>query len=362
MSGAGTGASTLPAARADIIDLHSHWFSPAAVDILGRREGAPRIAVTEAGLTLHRAGPGSNGVPFALGDHWFDIDARIRHLDASGVAHQLVSWPTTLGIDAVTSGDWRPLWRAYNDDLGQLVRRHPDRFSAVAALSTHDIAWSVAELERAHEQLGLIGAVLPVNAFFSSASARALAPIFEVAQRYRSHIYLHTGYASPNVAGQPPVVEHVDNAGVRWFLDASWHFASAAATLAFGDFLSPYPDVTIQIAMLGGSGTAALVAEQVELGAARTGISNVRDRFRQIWFDTGAAGNGPAAIAAAIRVLGADRIVFGSDFAPLPALPPVIRNVLSGVSDPQEANAVFTTNARALLARFGVAQSAAVAA
>ncbi len=357
-------ASTLPAGRADIVDLHSHWFSPAAVDFLSAREANPRMAATpDGGLALHRAGPGGSGLPFPLGTHWFDIEHRLRHLDASGVAHQMISWPTTLNVDAVYgAGDWRPLWRAYNDDLGQLVKRHPDRFSAVAALSTQDIAWSVKELERAHEQLGLIGAVLPVNAFFTSASAQSLAPIFEAAQRYRSHIYLHTGYAGPNVPGQPPLIDHADNQGVRWLLDAGWHFASAVATLAFGDFLKPYPDVTVQVAMLGGSGLAALLAEQVELGPMRTGITNVRERFRQIWLDTGAAGNGPAAVAAAVRVLGADRVVFGSDYAPVPAIPPVIDNILAAVTSPAEADAIFNTNGLALLERFGVGQRLTAAA
>lgn len=341
--------------RNDIIDLHSHWFSPSSIEILGRQAGAPRIATAPDGSrAIHRAGPGSNGLPFALGDHWFDIDARIAHLDASGVAHQMISWPTTLGVDSLANGtDWRPLWAAYNDDLAALVKAHPDRFSAVAALSTHDIAWSVRELERAHAN-GLIGAVLPVNGFFTSASARSFAPIFEAAQRLGSHIYLHTGYASPNVPGQPPIVEHVDNAAARWVLDNGWHFASAVATLAFGDFLDPYPDVTVQVAMLGGSGLAALVAEQVEIASARSGITDVRARFHRIWLDTGAAGNGPAAVAAAIRVLGADRVVFGSDFAPVPAIPPVIANIQTAVTDDAQAQAVFSGNARALLSRFRI--------
>ena len=343
-------------ARPPIIDLHSHWFSPAAVEILGQQPGAPRIATaTDGARAIHRAGPGSNGLPFALGEHWFDIDLRLKHLDASGVAHQLISWPTTLGVDSLANGtDWRPLWAAYNDDLSALVRAHPTRFSAVAALSTHDIAWSVKELERAHEKLGLIGAVLPVNGFFTSASARAFAPLFEAAQRLGSHIYLHTGYASPAIPGQPPIVEHLDNAAARWVLDNAWHFASSVATLAFSDFLDPYPDVTVQVAMLGGSGLAALVAEQVEISAARSGISDVRARFRNLWLDTGAAGNGPAAVAAAIRVLGADRVVFGSDFAPVPAIPPVIANIEAAVTSAEEAHAVFAGNARQLLARFAI--------
>jgi predicted TIM-barrel fold metal-dependent hydrolase len=354
----------LSAGRADIVDLHSHWFSPASVELLGKRGGSPRIVTADDGSrALHRAGPGTNGAPFPLGAHWFDIDARIRHLDASGVAHQMISWPTTLGVDSITGpDDWRPLWSAYNDDLGALVKCHPNRFSAVAALSTVDIAWSVKELERAHEKLGLIGAVLPVNGFFSPGAARNFAPIFEAAQRHGSHIYLHTGYASPNIPGQPPIVEHIDNAIVRWVLDAGWHFASAVVTLAYTDFLKPFPDVTVQVAMLGGSGLAALIAEQAENFSGMTGIANARDHFGQIWLDTGAAGSGSAAIAAAVRVLGADRIVFGSDYAPVPAIPPVIDNVLAAATSPAEADAIFTANARGLLDRFGVGARSTVAA
>ena len=114
--------------------------------------------------------------------------------------------------------------------------------------------------------------------------------------------------------------------------------------------------------MLGGSGLAALIAEQAQIAAARTGLADVREHFRQIWLDTGAAGGGSAAIAAAVRVLGADRIVFGSDFAPVPDIPPVIARVAAAVSGPEEADALFSGNARALLARFLPADALSAAA
>jgi predicted TIM-barrel fold metal-dependent hydrolase len=51
------------------------------------------------------------------------------------------------------------------------------------------------------------------------------------------------------------------------------------------------------------------------------------ERFRQIYLDTGAGGRGPQAIALATRVFGADRIVFGTDYAPQPSVRPVIENI-----------------------------------
>ncbi|WP_181404528.1 amidohydrolase family protein [Asticcacaulis tiandongensis] len=338
-----------------IIDLHSHWFSPSSVAHLSDRTYGPRITTDTSGVkALHRPAAGETPLPFVLGNQWFDIEARLAHLDANHVKHQLLSWPTTLGVDpALSADDTRLIWRDYNDELAALVRQHPRHLSAVAALSTSDISWSVTELKRSHEELGLIGAVLPVNGFASLAAARHFAPLFAEAQKHKSHIYLHTGYAHPQISGQPPVWLHADNPQVRGTLDTAWQFASSVITLAYTGFLDDYPDVTVQVAMLGGSGVIALVAEAAKAWALRHG-SVPKDRFERLWLDTGAAGQGPAAIAAAVRVLGADRILFGSDYAPAPDIAPVIANVQAAGLSETDAQKIFYSNGHALLARHGI--------
>ncbi|MDR2689842.1 MAG: amidohydrolase family protein [Azoarcus sp.] len=335
----------------DKIDTHSHWFSPRVVELLGARGVAPRFVHDGEGrLCLHRAGPGTppgRSEAFPLGAQWFDIDARLAHLDEHGISRQLLSWPTTLGVDAaLPAAETTPLWAACNDDLAALTQRHPARFGALAVLSTSDIAWSVRELARAHDELGLIGAVLPVNGFASLAGAERFRPVFEVAQRYRSHIYLHTGYANPAIPGQPPLHLHSDNATIRGVLDTGWSFAAATITLAFSDFLRPYPDISVQVAMLGGSGMMALVAEQIALNAKHHGVDDVRERFRQLWFDTGAAGRGAQAIALAVNVLGASRVVFGTDYAPAASVKPVIDEIMRAPLSDEDRKLIFSANAR----------------
>jgi predicted TIM-barrel fold metal-dependent hydrolase len=339
---------------AKIIDLHSHWLPPSTLEILGKRDSVPRIFKDNGQIRL-LGGPGSpaSGAGFALGRAWTDIEARLDDLALAGVVHQLISWPTTMGLDPVmTPAESVPLWRAWNHDVGELVRTHPRQFSGLAALSTSDIAWSARELARGHEELGLIGGTLPVGAFFSLEAARQLAPILEVAQHFGSHIYLHTGWAHGSLTGQPPIVEHSDNSIVRWVINSGYSFASAVATLAYSDFLAAYPDVTFQIAMLGGTGLGALIAEQAALSPQFNSLP-ISKAFGQLWLDTGAAGSGSAAVAAAIRVLGADRIVFGSDYGPMPALPPVIGRVKDAVGSPHESDLVFFKNAEELLQRHG---------
>lgn len=357
---AGTSTEARPRSRGSrpagpVIDLHSHWFSPSTVSALSARTYGPRIGLDARGRrVLHRPASGQASPPFVLGPQWFDIDARLRHLEAVGVVHQLLSWPTTLGVDpALTAAESRPLWRAYNDDLAQAVRASPRQLSGVAVLSTSDIAWSAEELKRAHGNLGLVGAVLPVNGFATLEAARHFAPILDVAQREKSHLFLHTGFAHQSIPGQPPVTLASDTIDIRGALDTATQFASAVVTLAYSDFLDAYPDVTVQIAMLGGSGVAAVIAEATAL-PGRTAEPR-RTRFERLWLDTGAAGQGPAAIAAAARVLGPDRIVFGSDYAPGASIAPVIANVHAAELAPAAERQVLYDNARDLLARHGVA-------
>ncbi len=342
----------MPAERR-IIDLHAHWFSERVTEILTARSLPPRIVRDALGATMQNGGGGLPGRELRLSDQWFDLDLRRRHLDDHGIVHQLLSWPTTLGVDAVLGPDETlPLWEAYNDDLSELVSSDPGRFSGVAVLSTSDIEWSVRELRRAHTELGLIGAVLPVGSVVSLEAAQQLAPVFEVAQEFGSHFYLHTGYANPSLSGQPAIPVHDDLGQLRWIVDTAAHFAQAVLTLAFSDFFDRYPDINFQIAMLGGSGLIALAAEQIAISAERLGEYDIHERFRRIYLDTGAAGRGSEAIGLATRVFGASQIVFGTDLGPFPSVEGVIANVEAAPITDADRDLILEGNAQRLLGRF----------
>lgn len=357
-------SSTAPApegAPGGLIDLHNHWISPAAFEILSTRTTGIRYVTNEKGeRALVRP-----GAPAAAqrdrqrgprGTQMFDgADVRLRHLDEHGIQRQLISWPTTSNVDpALTADEARLLWAAYNDELSGLVRQHPDRFSGVAALSTLDVEWSARELARAHDKLGLIGGVLPANGFDTLEGAKEFAPVFETAQKYKSHIYLHTGYANARIPGQPPLPGHHDSQQARAALDNLWNFTAATITLAFSGFLDAYPDVTVQVAQLGGSGGIALVAEAVRQSADRNGITDISAKFRQIYLDTGAGGRGPEAIALATRVFGAERILFGTDYGAMPSVVPVIENIRQSPITEDDRRKIFVENGRQLLAAKGV--------
>lgn len=368
--------SSSPAPRGRIVDWHTHWVGPSVTKLLVERTTGPRLVINARGERFAIAKGPTEPKPGAKPQesYTYDIAERLRHLDEVGVARQLISSVGPAYDGALTPEEARAFWRAQNDDLAELVRTHPKRFLALATLPTANPQGAAEELERAHRDLGLIGATLPLDAFIHRDSARALAPIFAVAQKYRSHIYVHRGPAAPTIPQQTPEVGATnayfglppsrqpngelpdlpgDHAWARSTLITSTHLAAGAITLALTDFLDPYPDVTVQFTMIGGS--IAQVIEAVEQRTERAGQPNPRERLRRLYFDTGATGRGPRGIALAAKVVGADRILFGSDYGPWPSIAPFIQGVLDADLTAAERELIFVENGRALLQARGLA-------
>lgn len=340
-----------PASPASLVDFHAHWIGPRVVELLGQRT-SPRPP---------------------QGQGWFDIEARLRQMDQAGVQRQVLSYVGAAYDGVLAPGEARPFWRAQNDDLAALVKKHPGRFSGLATLPTANVAWAAGELQRAHQELGLLGATLPLDAFISLAGARALAPVFAVAQKNRSHIFVHRGVASADIPGrQPevggtnpyfglatpdaanprPTVTPGDNPTARTLLVTATHLAAGVITLALTDFLDACPDVTVQVAMMGGS--ISWVAEQIQMAAEEAGQPIPAKRFRSVYLDTGQSGRGPRGIALAAKVFGADRILFGTDSGPTASIGPTIASVKQAALTAEEKQQILVENGRRLLEAKGI--------
>ena len=333
------------ASRGAIIDCHAHWMGPRVVQLAKERG----LAAREGGV--------------------YDMEYRLQLMDEAGVQRQVVSYVRAAYDGVLAPDEARPLWRAQNDDTAALVRKYPTRYSGLATLPTANVAWAADELRRAHEELGLIGATLPLDAFTSLEGARALSPIFDMAQRLRSYIYVHRGPASPDIPGQHPEVgptneyfglpsssatdfrvlsTNGDNQGARLHLITATHLATGAITLALTEFLDDYPDVAVQLTMMGG--TIGWVAEWMQRIAEESGRPIPAERFRRIYLDCGARARYPRGVAMGAKVFGIDRILFGTDLGAVGAILPTIGFVNEATLTPQEKNRIFVENARELLA------------
>lgn len=297
-----------------LVDWHSHYLSRAELDFLAARAEAPRLVRDAEGVASfdNPATASGEGLPFA-GVAPSSVEARLRQMDNNGVQRQLLSQTIPLGFDVTLPlEDQRTLYRTYNDELAEVLRQHPGRFLAVAALPSADPQWAAEELRRAHRELGFIGGSLPLNAFISLKSARTLAPLFTEAQRLGSHFLIHRGPASALLPDQPAVVIPEDTAFARLGLINGYHLTAGGITLGLTDFLDPYPDVSIEIVML--SGYLPHLLDTWITAGRNNGIADPLARLRRLYLDTGPYSRNGEWVAQAVRKIGADRILFGTDY------------------------------------------------
>lgn len=116
-------------------------------------------------------------------------DMRLAHMDEYGIDRQLLLL-TAPGVQVVRPSEGTALAREANDIALDACRRHPDRFSALAAFDPRDVAGSVKEIERAMAA-GCNGAVL--NSHFQGhyLDEAAYWPILECLEAQDAALYIH---------------------------------------------------------------------------------------------------------------------------------------------------------------------------
>jgi len=293
-----------------MIDMHAHWRPAELADDLRARTREPRIVRNDAGAEVLKM-PRMGEAPLA--EAFDDIDFHLARMDRQGVATSVLSllgsfcWIEAQPLDVAV-----PLCRKVNDGLSAICRKHPGRFSAFAALPLTDMSAAVAELERALELTGMIGAQIPGNYFLSGKDAEAMRPLLEAANRHRAVLFVHhgprPGDAFPKVAGD------TDNARRRnGTLDMQASLSSVMVTLCLTDILADYPEATVVVHNLGGN-----IPYEIErmdhrclLDTPNEELPSSRFRKAKVYVDCNSFG--AHSIEAAVRLYGADRIVCGTD-------------------------------------------------
>jgi uncharacterized protein len=243
-----------------IIDAHTHIFPP---EVIADRERYCQGEPAFASIYADEAAP------------MVDASGLIAAMDEAGVD---ISW--ALGFP------WRSLdnARLHNDYLAAAVAEHPDRLRGLACVHPPG-DWALAEAERALG-LGLHG--LGELAFYDSdLDNDSLAPICKLAAEADVPLLLHT---NEPVGHQYP--------------------GKAPMTLAalYG-LITAHPDTKLVLAHMGG-GIFFYTAFKKQVKAA---LANV-------WLDTAAAPflYRPRAYGLAVELMGADKVLLGSDYPLLP--------------------------------------------
>lgn len=271
------------------IDVHAHLWSEQYLDLL-ESFGNTSTAVNR-GL-----GAGPDGA---------ELDARFALMESAGVDLQVLSAAPASPhfADAAHAVEAA---RRVNDEYAEIVRRYPYRFRALASLPLPHTDAALAELTRAIDELGMVGATITTSVLGRTVADPAFLPVYAELDRRGSTLFVHPAGAGAESS--------LITTNMTWAIGAPVEDTVAIAHLILAGIPSRFPNLKIITGHLGGALPMLLermdrqngweapdTPEKPSLAAAR------------LWYDTVAHGHLPA-LRAAVDTLGADRLVLGTDF------------------------------------------------
>lgn len=270
-------------------DIHQHLWPEELISALSRRSTPPRIRRKGGHLVLELVGEPEYRIDTA--DH--DPEWRARRAAELGIGLSVISLSAPLGIEWLPGDEGRDLVEAYNEG----VRGLGAGFASWAAVPV--LEPQPAQVDRLIDA-GHIGLSLPASAISTRQGLDQLGPVLDRMEDRSAPLFVHPGpiYAADRFGTERE--EPVWWAALTGYVDQmnrAWH-----AFVELGR--ERHPNLRVAFAMLAGG--APLHGERL---AARGGpqVSDDPNLFYDI------SSYGPRGIDAALRAVGVDQLVFGTD-------------------------------------------------
>lgn len=324
------------------IDIFAHVIPPKFLQALLKKAPSQKDAIGRA------ASPPTT----------YDLDLRFRIMDRFEDVLQVVSIPVpvvdTLGKDAVD------LCKMANDEVAELLIKHPDRFaSAAALLPMNDVDAALAETDRAVKDLRFRGVQIFSSPNGEPIDSPKFLPLFEKMSQYNLPIWIHPeiNFASPEMRQTAIDIPHL-MITLRWPYETS----IAMARLVYSGVMERYPNLKIITHHCGGmvpffSGRIAQSHDTQEM-RVRTKFKteftvHPIELFRKFYADTVVNGN-TSALMCGYDFFGVDRLLFGTDMPydsqlGMRTLRSTIRSVQEMAIPEADKKKIFFENAQKLL-------------
>jgi aminocarboxymuconate-semialdehyde decarboxylase len=290
------------------IDLHTHVIPPRWDDWAARFGGGqwprlePRAACRATIMTGERFFRD-------VDDRCWDPARRLEDMDRLGIDVQVLSPPPVMFCYWAEPKAAQAFARMQNDNVAAVAARHPRRFVGMATVPLQDPALAIAELRQAREALGLSAVEIGTCPGGRDLDDPALFDFFAACRDLGMAVFVHP--ATPLI-GQERLTKYYFPLIVGNPLET----ALAISTLIFGGVLERLPD--LRIAFAHGGGAFAFTLARLDHGwkvrpEGRAAIPRPpREYARRLYVDSLTLA--PENLRFIVDVLGADRVVIGSDY------------------------------------------------
>lgn len=272
------------------IDIHAHFIPNNCLDDIRNT----------------RSASGQSGAP--IDPKLFDLQLRIKDMDAAGVDMQVLSPLPSAAYYNLEPEACLQYSRRQNDGIAQTVKERPDRFSGMAMVPLQSPDKAIAELDRAINELGLRGVEILANVNGRDLDSPELMPFFKEVEVLDVPVFIHPA----QVAGSDRMKDYYLQNLIGNPLDTTL----AAAHIIFGGILEKLPGLKFCLAH--GGGYLPYQRGRWERGyQVRTESKSIIKQppshyIPLLYFDT--ITHFPPALEYLINSVGADKIVMATDY------------------------------------------------
>ena len=143
-------------AMSKVIDLHAHVVFEEVFGVAGKY--GPELLTDKDGLTFFRVGNYQLKPINYRSTVFMDVDLRLERMEQDGIDVQMLSPNPLTMFHHVPKETAIKFCQIQNDTMAKVVSKHPEKLLGAAALPMQDVDAAIKELDRAINQLGLVGA------------------------------------------------------------------------------------------------------------------------------------------------------------------------------------------------------------
>jgi predicted TIM-barrel fold metal-dependent hydrolase len=242
--------------------------------------------------------------------------------------------------------------RLANDEMAELVQKHPDRFVGFAcALPLNDTEASLREVDRAVGDLGALGAQVFTNVLGVPLDHPTFDPIFARLEVLDRAMWLHP---TRNATWRDYPSETESNFGLWWSLGWPYETAAALSRLVYSGSMERHPK--LKVIAHHGAGMIPHFSSRLAMGP---GFRQTKDSlprppleyFKRFYADTALFG-AQHAVQCVLDFFGPDHVLFGTDMplGPPTAVEATIADIEGCDLSVLERSAVYGDNVATLLA------------
>lgn len=290
------------------IDSHTHILTEEAMRLLAKE--SPKVAPVLKGRGTPQATLTIDGrvVQDPMPSEIWDVDLRLRDMDAHGVDVQVLS-PTVFTFYYNQDPALALTCTAIqNEEIAALARNKPDRFIGLGSVPLQAPELAAKELRRSIATLGLRGAMIGTNVNGRNLDDPALDPFWAEAERLGAFLFIHP---HGGIFGDRLASYYMKN-----FVGLPFDTTIAAASLVFGGVLERHP--RLKISLSHGGGFVPYQAGRFQHAydvrpEARAHLPNgPAASIGRLYYDT--ILHSKSALEYLVSAAGAERVLLGSDY------------------------------------------------